>query len=78
MLFRSISKYVGEQLGRAYAEGGMIEFVALRIGYLPADGRSGPQMYYGAWGQEMWLAPQDMCDAVRHAALGRLDRKSVV
>jgi len=73
-----VGKYVGEELGRAYAEAGFLEFVALRIGYLPADGRGGKQLNYGAWGQEMWLAPEDFCAAMRHCVAAPLPSPFVV
>lgn len=74
-----LAKYIGEEIGRSFAMAGFFEFVALRIGYLPADGRSGPHLFYGAWGQQMWLAPDDFCDAIRQAALVPLvERFSVV
>lgn len=73
-----VSKYVGEELGRSLAASGALEFVGLRIGYLPADGRNGRGLSYGAWGQEMWLAPDDFCRAISAAALGPLEAPFLV
>lgn len=63
-----ISKYFGEEMGRALHEETGIEFLALRIGYFQRDENPpGPQMNVGAWGQSMWLSNRDMNQAIEKA-----------
>lgn len=63
-----ISKFVGEELGRAFHEETDIEFLALRIGYFQRDENlPGPHMTIGEWGQSMWLSNRDMNQAIEKA-----------
>ena len=63
-----VSKFVGEQLGRAFHEETDIEFLALRIGYFQrGENLPGPHMTIGEWGQSMWLSNRDMNQAVEKA-----------
>lgn len=63
-----ISKFCGEQLGRAFVEETGIDFLALRIGYFQkGDNLPGPHMSLGEWGQSMWLSNRDMNQAVDRA-----------
>jgi len=62
------SKLVGERLGRSYSERWGMSCISLRIGYCQTDeNRPGPQMGWGAWGQEMWLSNRDLCDGFEKA-----------
>jgi len=63
-----ISKFAGEQLGRAFVEETGSDFLALRIGYFQrGENLPGPHMGAGAWGQSMWLSNRDMNQAVDRA-----------
>lgn len=63
-----ISKLMGEQMGRLFAEETGISFIALRIGYLQrGENRPGPAMKIGVWGQQMWLSNRDMLHAVERS-----------
>ncbi len=63
-----ISKFVGEQCGRAFHEETGIDFLALRIGYFQrGDNRPGAHMLSGEWGQSMWLSNGDMLHAAECA-----------
>lgn len=63
-----ISKFVGEELGRAFNEETGIDFLALRIGYFQrGDNRPGSHMEIGEWGQSMWLSNRDMIQAAEKA-----------
>ena len=59
-----ISKFVGEELGRAFHEETGIDFLALRIGYFQrGENLPGSHMEIGEWGQSMWLSNRDMIQA---------------
>ena len=63
-----ISKFVGEELGRAFTEETGIDFLAFRIGYFQRDDNlPGAHMQIGEWGQSMWLSNRDMIQAVEKA-----------
>lgn len=63
-----ISKLMGEEMGRAFAEETGISFIALRIGYFQrGENKPGPHMGIGAWGQSMWLSNRDMMHALDRA-----------
>lgn len=63
-----ISKFVGEELGRAFHEETGIEFLALRIGYFQrGENLPGSHMEIGEWGQSMWLSNRDMIQAAERA-----------
>lgn len=60
-----ISKFVGEELGRAFNEETGADFLAVRIGYFQrGENLPGPQMAIGEWGQSMWLSNRDMNQAM--------------
>ena len=60
-----ISKLMGEQLGRAFAEETGADFLALRIGYFQrGENLPGAHMDIGEWGQSMWLSNRDMNHAM--------------
>ena len=63
-----ISKFAGEEMGRAFSEETGIDFLALRIGYFQrGDNLPGGQLDIGAWGQSMWLSNRDMIQAAEKA-----------
>lgn len=63
-----ISKFVGEELGRAFHEETGSDFLALRIGYFQrGDNLPGAHMQIGEWGQSMWLSNRDMNQAMDRA-----------
>lgn len=63
-----ISKFIGEELGRAFTEETGIDFLALRIGYFQrGENLPGAHMAIGEWGQSMWLSNRDMNQAVDKA-----------
>jgi nucleoside-diphosphate-sugar epimerase len=56
-----ISKFFGEEAGRAFHEETGIDFLALRIGYFQrGENLPGAHMRIGEWGQSMWLSNRDM------------------
>ena len=60
-----VSKFVGEELGRAFHEETDIEFLALRIGYFQRyENLPGPHMTIGEWGQSMLLSNRYMNQAI--------------
>lgn len=63
-----ISKFFGEEAGRAFAEETGIDFLALRIGYFQrGENLPGAHMKIGEWGQSMWLSNRDMNQAIEKA-----------
>ena len=65
-----VSKLIGERLGRSYWERWGLSSICFRIGYNQAPPNlPGPQMGWGAWGQEMWLSDRDLCDGFEKAVL---------
>jgi hypothetical protein len=65
-----VSKLIGERLGRSYRDRWGLSTICLRIGYNQRPpNRPGPQMGWGAWGQEMWLSDRDLCDGFEKAVL---------
>lgn len=63
-----ISKFFGEEMGRAFNEETGIDFLALRIGYYQrGENLPGPHMAIGEWGQSMWLSNRDMNQAAEKA-----------
>jgi len=63
-----ISKYFGEEAGRAFTAETGISFLALRIGYFQrGENLPGPHMGIGVWGQQMWLSNRDMMHAVERS-----------
>ncbi len=65
-----VSKLIGERAGRSYWERWGLSVICFRIGYNQRPpNRPGPQMGYGAWGQEMWLSDRDLCDGFEKAVL---------
>jgi NAD+ dependent glucose-6-phosphate dehydrogenase len=63
-----ISKLMGEEMGRNFAEETGISFIALRIGYFQrGENKPGPHMRIGVWGQSMWLSNRDMMHALERS-----------
>jgi NAD+ dependent glucose-6-phosphate dehydrogenase len=63
-----ISKLMGEQLGRGFADETGASFIALRIGYFQrGENLPGPHMGIGSWGQGMWLSNRDMFHAAERS-----------
>ncbi|RYE09616.1 MAG: NAD(P)-dependent oxidoreductase [Hyphomicrobiales bacterium] len=63
-----ISKLMGEELGRGFAEATGADFLALRIGYFQrGENLPGAHMLIGEWGQSMWLSNRDMNQAAERA-----------
>jgi nucleoside-diphosphate-sugar epimerase len=63
-----ISKLMGEEMGRGFAEETGISFIALRIGYFQrGENIPGPHMGIGVWGQSMWLSNRDMMHALERS-----------
>lgn len=66
----AISKLMGEEMGRAFADETGADFIAFRIGNIwPGDNVHGPDLGIGSWGQEMWLSNRDFLHAM-DCALG--------
>ncbi len=56
----AVSKLMGEEMGRAFADETGADFIAFRIGNIwPGENLPGPELGIGSWGQEMWLSNGD-------------------
>ncbi len=63
------SKWMGEEVGRTYADRHELTVVCLRIGYnqhTPGN-HPGPHMGWGLWGQQMWLSDRDLLQGCQNA-----------
>ncbi|WP_158625996.1 NAD-dependent epimerase/dehydratase family protein [Arsenicitalea aurantiaca] len=64
-----VSKWIGERLGKNYAEKHDLSVVCFRIGYCQHEepNAPGPHMGWGIWGQQMWLSYRDLLQAYEKA-----------
>ncbi|MDB5474336.1 MAG: NAD(P)-dependent oxidoreductase [Devosia sp.] len=61
----AVSKLIGEEMGRAFADETGADFLAFRIGNIwPGANHPGPDLGIGSWGQEMWLSNRDFLQAM--------------
>ena len=74
-----VSKLVGERLGRSYSDRWGLSVICFRIGWCQSgENLPGEHMWWGRWGQSMWLSDRDFCQGVEKAILAPADVRFAV